>query len=352
LGKYAVIIVVLFALAVFTFVRILWDYPLTPSSNDPKTITVEIPKGASLKAAIYTLERHGIVSHPLYFILMCKIIERSTMIKAGEYELRATMTPLEIFQILAKGAYKKHYITIPEGYTLNQIANLLLKEQLIDREIFSSLTHDKEFIKSLGINASSLEGYLFPDSYEFTKGSGERFILTKMVNRFQEVFTDAFKKRAEELKLSLHSVVTLASMIEKEAKSAEEKGLVSAVYHNRLKKNMPLQCDPTIIYVLGENFDGVLKNKLLNINSPYNTYKYPGLPPGPIANPGKESILAALYPAKTEYLYFVSTNNGFHKFSKSYSEHLIGVREFREKREMLKKKQEEMQEEINFLDSK
>ena len=339
--KYLAIVAVILILIAFTFVRIWWDYPITPLSNNQGTKKIKIPKGIGLRAAAFLLESEGIVTHPYYFILMCKLNRSSPLIKAGEYELRASITPLEVFQILEKGEYRKHYITIPEGYTLNQIAKLLVKEQLINQDKFSRLARDREFIKSLKIDASSLEGYLFPDSYEFTKESGEVFILKKMVSRFNEVFNDDFKRRTAELKLSVHKVVTLASLIEKEARTAEEKGIVSAVYYNRLKKNMLLQCDPTIIYLLDNNFDGILKNSYLDINSPYNTYKYPGLPPGPIANSGKESILAALYPAKENYLYFVSTNDGHHKFSNTYAEHLVAVKEFREKRDMLNRESEQ-----------
>lgn len=348
MGKYIALVLVFLILAVFTFVRVLWDYPYTPLNNDQRTKVIEIPKGTGIKEAAYILVKEEIISHPMFFTLMCRINSKSPVIKAGEYELRATMAPLEIYQTLEKGAYRKHYVTIPEGFTLNQIAKLLLKEQLIDKKKFLKLAHDREFIKSLGIGALSLEGYLFPDTYEFTKGSGEGFILTKMVSRFHEVFTDAFKRKTDEMKLSIHEVVILASIVEKEAKSAEEKGLVSAVLHNRLRKNMPLQCDPTIIYVIEDSFDGVLKNSSLQIDSPYNTYKYRGLPPGPIANPGKEAILAAMYPARENYLYFVSTNEGYHKFSKSYTEHLMAVREFRGKRELMKKAEKE----VNSLDSR
>ena len=335
----------------FTFARIWWDYPFTPLNSDQETRKVKIPKGIGLKGVAFLLEREGIVAHPYFFILMCKLNRRLPVIKAGEYELRASNSPLEIYKILEKGEYRKHYITVPEGYTLNQIAKLLVKEQLVNQHKFLKLAHDREFIKSLKVDAPSLEGYLFPDSYEFTKDNGEVYILKKMVNRFHEVFNDYFKMRATELKLSVHKVVTLASLIEKEAKTAEEKGLVSAVYYNRLKKNMLLQCDPTIIYVIEDSFDGVLKNSYLDINSPYNTYKYPGLPPGPIANPGKESILAALYPAKEKFLYFVSTNDGYHKFSTTYGEHLTAVKEFRERREMLKRQSDQIQpqEEVRSL---
>ena len=348
MGKYIAIILVLLTLVLFSLVRMLWDYPFTPLSNDQKTKIIDIPKGTSVKKVAYILAEERIISHPILFTLMCRINSKFPLIKAGEYEFRASMTPLEIYQFLEKGAYKKHYVTIPEGFTLNQISKLLVKEQLIDKNIFYKLSHDRKFIKSLGVGASSLEGYLFPDTYEFTKGSGERFILTKMVSRFHEVFTDAFKRRANELKLNVHKVVILASIIEKETMSAEEKGFISAVLRNRLRKNMPLQCDPTIIYVIEDRFDGVLRNSSLNIDSPYNTYKYSGLPPGPISNPGKESILATLYPSKENYLYFVSTNDGSHKFSKSYPEHLMAVKKFKEKRELMKK----MDQEVNSLDSK
>jgi UPF0755 protein len=191
------------------------------------------------------------------------------------------------------------------------------------------LARDATFIASLGLTVPSLEGYLFPDTYHLPRNLNEQALLTLMVRTLQHHYTAEIETQAERLGLSQHSVLTLASLIEKEARVDEERAQISAVYHNRLQRRMRLQCDPTVIYALGELFDGNIRKPDLNIDSPYNTYRYPGLPPGPIANAGRRSIEAAVAPADVDYLYFVATGeDGRHYFSKTFQEHSQAVRKY------------------------
>jgi UPF0755 protein len=201
---------------------------------------------------------------------------------------------------------------------------LLQDKQLVDKEAIIKLSREPQFIRSLEIQANSLEGYLFPSTYYITRKTAPEEIIRMMVRAFQQIYTHEFEQRAQDLHLTQHQVVTLASIVEKETSLDEERPLVSAVFHNRLRRHIPLQSDPTVIYAV-PNFDGNLKRVHLKMNSPYNTYRWPGLPPGPIANPGKAAIYAALYPASVDYLFFVSRNDGTHYFSRSLQEHNLAV---------------------------
>lgn len=197
---------------------------------------------------------------------------------------------------------------------------------------FIQQTRDRSLIDSLDIPGENLEGYLFPETYHFDKNTDERAIVKTMVDTFKRrALKPEYLDRARELGFSFHKIITLASLIEKETGREDERELISAVFHNRLRKNMRLQCDPTVIYAL-KNFDGNLRKKDLGIDSPYNTYRYAGLPPGPIANPGLESIRAALYPASANYIYFVSKQNGSHEFSSALADHNRAVRKYQLKK--------------------
>ncbi len=193
------------------------------------------------------------------------------------------------------------------------------------------VVEDPTLMAEFGIEGESLEGYLFPDTYQFAKRTPPHEIVRRMVTQFQTVYDESFRKRAAQLGMTLREVVTLASIIEKETGNASERGLISAVFHNRLKKKMRLQSDPTVIFALTD-FNGNLTKKDLSAPSPYNTYRFIGLPPGPIANPGKESLYAALYPANVDYLYFVSKNDGTHFFSKNLREHNGAVNKYQRRR--------------------
>ena len=241
------------------------------------------------------------------------------------------MSPKDILKMLTDGKVYLHSLTIPEGLTRKEIALHLESLHFTDEEEFLAASSKTDTISSLDKEAANLEGYLFPETYHFPKGISAEKIISTLVSQFKEVFSEAWQKRASEIKMTPREVVILASLIEKETFLSEEKKLVSAVFHNRLKIRMKLDCDPTIIYVLKEegSFKGRLLKKDLKLKSPYNTYRNRGLPPGPICSPGQESLEAALYPAQEKYLYFVSKKDGSHYFSSSFKDHQNAVRRYR-----------------------
>ncbi len=303
------------------YLRHLWR---SPQSQDAQPYLVTIPPGSSLRQIAAILERERIIRTPtlLRWLAYYRGVDRT--LKAGEYLLSARMSPEEVLRELSEGHVVEHSVTIPEGSDIRAIAQALEAREMARAEEVMELAASPAFARSLGVEASSLEGYLFPDTYRFPKGMGARRILTKMVFTLNKVFTPAMAKRAGALGSSRRDILTLASLIEKETALDEERPLVSAVYHNRLRKGMLLQSDPTVIYAL-RDFDGNLTKEHLAIDSPYNTYLYPGLPPGPIANPGLSSIKAALHPAQVDYLYFVSRKDGSHHFSRTLAEHNAAV---------------------------
>jgi UPF0755 protein len=246
---------------------------------------------------------------------------------AGEYEFAPGLGLLEVVRRLEQGKGFVHQVTIPEGFAARQIAELLQEKGLVDPDRFMGLLRDRRLLQQNGVDGQSLEGYLFPDTYRLVKGLSEEAIIGLMAQRFAEVFGPGERARASELKMSIADVVTLASLIEREARADEERPLISAVFHNRLRLGMPLQSDPTVLYSLSR-VGGKLTKANLRAPSPYNTYLHPGLPPGPIASPGRASVMAALYPASSRYLYFVSRNDGTHAFSNTLREHDAMVRRY------------------------
>jgi len=246
---------------------------------------------------------------------------------AGEYEFAPGLSLLEIVRRLEQGRGLVHQVTIPEGFAAQQIAQLLAERGLVNRDRFMALLQDRQVREQYGVEGESLEGHLFPDTYRLIKGLSEDVIVHRMVRRFQEMLGPEEHTRAEELGMSVHEIVTLASLIEREAQVPEERPLVSAVFHNRLRRGIPLQSDPTVLYGLSR-FSGRLTKANLQAPSPYNTYLTQGLPPGPIANPGRASIMAALHPASSRYLYFVSKNDGTHAFSTRLQDHGAMVRRY------------------------
>ncbi len=298
-----------------------------PVSQTPSPRALFIPPGTPIKEVARILKKEGLIRSEWAFYLEGLRLGVLKDLKAGEYELSPHMTPAEILKRMAEGRVITHIVTIPEGYNVWEVAALLEKAGLLKREEFLAKAFDENFVHSLGIPGPSVEGFLFPDTYYFVKGLSAEEIIRKMVSRFWEVWAK-YEKRAEELGVSVYEVVTLASIVEKEAVLSREKPLIAAVYWNRLRRGMPLQADPTVRYAL-RRFRGRLYYKHLRVKNPYNTYRYPGLPPTPIANPGEESLRAVLYPAKVPYLYFVSRGDGSHYFSTTYREHLRAVRKYR-----------------------
>ena len=286
--------------------------------------------GLTFQHVATLLEHEGLIKSSSVFVLLGKSQSADRKVHAGEYELNPGMTPAEILSKLLNGQVLLHPLTIPEGLTLTQIADLVSQQGLTDREEFLRLAKDREFIVSLGIKAETLEGYLYPNTYKFPRGIKAREVLVAMVEQLgQEVGPDLLA-RMQELKMTMHEVLTLASVIEKETGSGSERQEISAVFHNRLKKHIPLQSDPTVIYGLPA-FDGNLHKKDLSSPSPYNTYRVQGLPPGPIANPGIQAIRATLYPSDSRSLYFVSRNDGTHQFSSTLIEHNKAVEKYQKR---------------------
>jgi UPF0755 protein len=292
----------------------------------PQTILGEhkrvfIPKGSTFKEVVHILDEDGILRSPTRFYLMARLMGVAGRVQAGEYELSTAMIPPVILHRLVTGDVVKYRVTIPEGYTVRQIAVRLEEEGIIEnQEEFLSLAFSADFPAGLGIAGKSVEGYLFPDTYLFPRGIVPAEVIKTMVGKFKRVYGPDCSRRAAELGMTEREIVTLASIIEKETGVPEERPLISAVFYNRLKRGIPLCSDPTVIYGIAD-FDGNLRKRDLEKMTPYNTYLKKGLPPGPIANPGRSSILAALYPAPVQYLYFVSRNDGSHYFSSTLREH-------------------------------
>jgi UPF0755 protein len=306
-----------------------WYFLISPGGVDKKEEIFLVRKGSGLKTVATELERRRLIKSKDLFILWVILKGSAGEIKAGEYSLNQTMAPVRIFNILASGAIKTYPLTIPEGLTAEQIADILAKRNLVDKMEFISLVRDKTLVASYHIDGPSLEGYLFPDTYVISKDIDARALIGLMVNRFWNVFNALIEGQRK--LMPLVEIVTLASIVEKETSLAEERPVIASVFLNRLKKRMRLESDPTVIYGL-KDFDGNLKRKDLRTPSPYNTYINYGLPPGPIANPGREALMAVINPAKTEYLYFVSKNDGSHYFSATLKEHNRAVARYQKRR--------------------
>ena len=287
-------------------------FPLEENSVTQKV--VNIPSGTNAKEIVDLLEKNEIIRKNNYtFRILTKLLKLEDQLKYGEYNLSPSMNMLQILDKLVKGEVITYKITIPEGYTSTQIAELLDKKEVAEKEAFLKLVKDGE---------KTAEGYLFPDTYEVPKKYGAENMSKVMLSNFDQIaIENKFTAKAEEIGFSLDEIIILASIIEKEAKFSEEKSKVSSVFYNRLEIGMKLQSCATIQYIL-ETPKEILDENDLKIDSPYNTYLYKGLPPGPICNPGLDSILAALEPEEEDYLYFVLGENGRHIFSKTYQEHL------------------------------
>ena len=289
-----------------------------------------IPDRSTFQQVAALLEQEGLIKSRLAFVWLGRFQSADRKIHAGEFELNPSMAPAEILSRLTTGQVMLHPILIPEGLTMVQIAEIFGQQGLVDPQELLRLMKDPAFIASLGIKADTLEGYLYPDTYKFPRGIKPKEVITAMVEHLRQVYGPDLQARAQELKLTQHEVLTLASVIEKESGSNGEREEISAVFHNRLKKHIPLQSDPTVIYGL-PSFDGNIHKKDLSSPSPYNTYRIAGLPPGPIANPGIQSIRATLYPSDSRALYFVSKNDGTHQFSATLEEHNQAVEKYQKR---------------------
>ncbi len=298
---------------------------ITTPSNPPESLLMEIKPGTSAWEISRQLEEKGVITDSLMFMAIATGTGKVTHLQAGTYVFEGRHYPLDIMHILFKGRTLKYRITIPEGSTIFDIASIVAETGLLSREEFFNSAQDPETTAFFGIDAPSMEGFLYPDTYYLAPHMTPREIMGKMVERFHEVFTGDMLRRAQELDMSVTQVVILASIIEKEAVLSREMPIISSVFHNRLKCGMRLQSDPTAIYGI-DGFRRRISSKDHKRDTPYNTYRYGGLPPGPICNPGVKAISAALWPADTKYLFFVSQGNGTHYFSRSHTEHRDAIR--------------------------
>ena len=291
---------------------------------------VEIAPGRSTRVISERLIAAGVVRNDATFRAALWRTGAARALKAGTYRFDAPMSAVDVIQKIAKGDTWVRRITFPEGRNMMEMAGIFKQQKFGPAASFLDAARDATPIMNLDPAAHDLEGYLFPETYSLPpKTSGSRLVHL-MVDRFEQLFTEEMRQAAEAEGLTTREAVTLASIVEKETAKAEERPIVAAVYLNRLKIHMPLQCDPTVIYALERagQYDGNLTRANLDIDSPYNTYRYPGLPPGPIASPGLPSLKAAVAPAAVDYLYFVSRNDGTHVFARTLEEHNANVHKF------------------------
>lgn len=297
---------------------------------------LQIPPGTSTRAILETLERRGVVRSRYLAQAVLRLSFRGRSLKAGEYRFEGPKTIEEVLRMLVEGKVVTYRVTIPEGLTADEIFDLVARAGLASRDELQPLFTRPGDFDGLPAGAPSLEGFLGPDTYFFTRSQGARGILSTLVGSFRRSLPDRFEERARALGRTPLEAVTLASLVEKETAVAAERARVSAVYHNRLKAGMPLQCDPTAIYALRRKglWTGSLTHDGLALEDPYNTYVSAGLPPGPIASPGAASLEAAVAPADVLFLYFVAVGDGSgeHRFAVSYEEHLANVALFRRAR--------------------
>ena len=298
-----------------------------PNRESTPGRTVMVPRGASLNQVAHLLEKEGVIEKGDRFSLWVRLMGLEDQIKYGEYYFEAESSSREIIDILVSGRTVLHRLTIPEGYNLRQIARRVDSQGLGFTQELLEAAGRPDLLTMLGVPGTTLEGFCFPDTYLLPGDWPADRVLEMMVLRFWEAFDEDLRRRASELGMTILETVTLASIIEKESSQPEELANISAVFHNRLKKGIPLMADPAVIYGL-EDFDGNLKKEDLKKPGPYNLYKRKGLPPGPIASPGLPALKAALFPAETDFLYFVSKNNGTHHFSKSLKEHNRAVNKY------------------------
>jgi UPF0755 protein len=292
-----------------------------------------VPPGASAEAIGRRLHELGLVQHPLVFRLLVLLRGQGGSLKAGEYSLEAALSLEQIADKLARGEVVRHEVTFPEGRVIEEMAEIAGAKGIPAAE-FLAAARDPSLVRDLDPEATDLEGYLFPDTYDLPGGARRgAALVARMVQRFRQV-TLPLRPAFAAQELTLRQVVTLASVVEKETADPAERPRIAAVFHNRLGKKMPLQTDPTIIYALRKagRWDGNIRKQDLDLDSPYNTYRRPGLPPGPIASPGREALLAALHPAETRDLYFVSRNDGSHHFSETLTEHERAVDRYQRSR--------------------
>jgi len=299
------------------------------ASGSPQLFTVA--RGSTLADICRSLEAEGLVRSALVTEWVGRLDARQVTLRAGEYEVSPAWTPREILTHLSEGPTKTYEVVLPEGLRAEQIAGRLESAGLVSSKQFLALVRDPEFVLSLGLEGETLEGYLFPETYRIPRGLPAAEVVRILTREFQRAWKKV-EAAAAKRNMSMRDVIILASIVEKETAAPKERPRIASVFHNRLEKNIRLATDPTVIYGIA-NFDGNLKRRHLeDPSNPYNTYKHPGLPPGPISNPGEAALLAVVEPEDSDYLFFVSKNDGTHVFSKTYAEHERAVDYYQRRR--------------------
>jgi UPF0755 protein len=312
----------------------------TPAGREEQSQLFAVRPGESLGSVARRLDSAGLLPErpgfgPSVLVALARVSGADRRIKAGEYEFAPTLTPVQILSRLRSGSVRTVPVTLPGGLRLDEVAERLEQAGVTKAEAVVELATDPEYARSLGVEAQSLEGWLYPETYRFARDTPASEVLRTLVREFQQRWTDADQELLAGSGLTQVEVLTIASIVEKETAAPEERPLVAAVFANRLRRGMRLQSDPTVIYGIFRirgHFDGNLRRRDLEEDTPYNTYTRGGLPPGPIANPTIESIRAVLQPADAPYLYFVSRNDGTHVFSRSLEEHLRAVNRYQRRR--------------------
>ncbi len=335
LSRVIVFLSVPIIVGIFTFMYLRSAFLSPVDSNDRSTVLVEVAPTKTSRDISNMLKEKGLVKSVWPMVLLARLNGYDTKFRAGEFEISKSMNVIEILQKLISNQVFKRKVLIREGMSVWQVGEIVELAGLLPRLDFESALTNKDLLRKAGITGDSFEGYLFPETYNFSRPITPEDIIWTTMQEGEKRWPEEFTERADQLKLSRHDVITLASIIEKESGNVEEQPLVSSVFHNRLKQNMPLQSDPTVAYGL-QKYSQPPTADDLDISTPYNTYLNKGLPPGPICNPGETAIRAALFPPETAYLYFVSDGTGAHIFSTNLAEHNSAVARYRETRKLQK----------------
>ncbi|SNB48025.1 endolytic transglycosylase MltG [Geobacter sp. DSM 9736] len=298
------------------------------SAGDGKNVQLfDFEQGSSLTRIARELEEKRIVSSAGMFVLYSRMKGAEAKVKAGYYQFNDGLLPGEILRKMVAGEVYTRKVTVPEGYSIFQVGELLESQGTFRKKVFLELCRSKTLLQDLGIAASSVEGYLYPCTYNVSTKTDEAGLIRMMVEQSDRIYEEKFAARASSTGLDRHRILTLASMVDKEAVSPAERPLIASVFLNRLKRGMPLQSDPTAVYGIRAFAGNVSKNDIMR-RTPYNTYLIKGLPPGPIGNPSREAVEAVLAPARTEYLYFVAKKDGTHAFTSTLEQHNQAVRRY------------------------
>jgi UPF0755 protein len=322
-------IIIVTAVRICLCLVLLWYFLclFSPPGNGSFVRDVSFPPGSGIRKLATELKSGGIIRSSWHFILLTRLRGEAHRLKAGDYRFNNGMTPNVILKKLVTGDVDYLKFSLPEGYSIHQAAELLEQKGYFKGAEFLEKCRDTALLSRLGLSESSVEGYLYPATYNLSRSGSEEQLISQMISQFEKKYAELTAEQEGAGGLSRHAIVTLASLIEKEAVSTEEKPLISSVFHNRLRIGMPLQSDPTAVYGV-RAFAGKVTRADIERPSAYNTYLIKGLPPGPIGNPGADALEAALHPSVTQYLYFVARQDGTHQFSRTLEEHNQAVRRY------------------------